>query len=206
MDETTEHCSETIGKEAVSYLRDSTQVISLRKSSKSTANQIWSRCQVLPALLTWQIRSSVYYILIWDPWIFNLYNLWQTRCIYIRRKPHQYGLHFYEQIARTRFLLLQPFIRPVPAQVILLWKGPPKLCIECQLVPLWAFPPKSPGLLRRRSSLCTVSPSLLRYKQAKKFDALFELRWSHLRDGNFVIYVLEWPMPIKKWQKYPVII
>ena len=28
---------------------------------------------------------------------------------------------------------------------ILLWKEPPKLCIECHLVPLWAFPPKSPG-------------------------------------------------------------
>ena len=24
---------------------------------------------------------------------------------------------------------------PVPAQVILLWKGPPKLCIECHPVP-----------------------------------------------------------------------
>ena len=97
-----------------------------------------------PSYLT--IRSSVYIILIWDPYIFNLYNLWQTRwCIYIRRKPRQCGLHFHEQITITRFLLLQPSIRPVPAQVILLSKGPPKLCIECHLVPLWAFPPKSPG-------------------------------------------------------------
>ena len=43
------------------------------------------------------------------------------------------------------FLLLQPSIRPVPAHVIFPWKGPPKLCIKCHLVPLWAFPPKSPG-------------------------------------------------------------
>ena len=35
--------------------------------------------------------------------------------------------------------------RPFPAQIILLWKGPLKLCIECHLVPQWAFPPKSPG-------------------------------------------------------------
>ena len=41
--------------------------------------------------------------------------------------------------------LLQPSIRPVPAQVILLLNGPPKLCIECHLVPLWAVPPKSFG-------------------------------------------------------------
>ena len=37
-------------------------------------------------------------------------------------------------------------IRPVAAQVILLWKGLAKRYIECHLVPLWAFPPKSPGL------------------------------------------------------------
>ena len=63
-------------------------------------------------------------------------------------------------MTKTYFLLLQLSIRPVPAQVILLWKGPPKLCIECHLVPLWAFLPKSPGqetcpiislLLKRRS-------------------------------------------------------
>ena len=49
---------------------------------------------------------------------------------------------------KATLLLLQPSIRPVPAQVILLWKGPPKLCIECHLVPLWAFPQKSPGSIR----------------------------------------------------------
>ena len=62
----------------------------------------------------------------------------------MHRKPNQYALHFNEQITRTHFFLLQPFIRPVPAQVIFLWKGPPKLCIECHLVSLLAFPPKSP--------------------------------------------------------------
>ena len=91
--------------------------------------------------------SSIYIILIWDPYIFNLHNLWQTWCNYIHRKPNQYALHFNEQITRTHFFLLQPSIIPVPAQVILLWKGPPELCIECQLVPVWAFPPKSPGTI-----------------------------------------------------------
>ena len=38
------------------------------------------------------------------------------------------------------------FFRETMIQGILLWKGPPKLCLECHLVPLWAFPPKSPGL------------------------------------------------------------
>ena len=50
-----------------------------------------------------------------------------------------------EQILRVHFLLLQSFIRPIPTQVILLWKGPPKFWIECHLVSLRAFPPKSPG-------------------------------------------------------------
>ena len=126
------------------------QVISLRKSNtNSPSDLIWMSSFAGPSYLT--NRSSVYIILIWDPYIFNLYNLWQTRCIYIRRKPRQCGLHFNEQITRTHFLLLQPYIRPVPAQVILLWKGPSKPCIECHLVPLWAFPPKSPGLLNVES-------------------------------------------------------
>ena len=92
------------------------------------------------------IRLSVCTILIWDPCICNLHNLCQTGFSYIRRKPHQQrALNFNEQILRVHFLQLQPSIRPIPARVILLWKGPPKLCIECHLVPLWAFPPRSPG-------------------------------------------------------------
>ena len=63
----------------------------------------------------------------------------------MRRKPNQCALHFHEQITRAHFFLLLSSIRPVPAQVILLWKGPPKLCIECHLVPMRAFPPKLPG-------------------------------------------------------------
>ena len=113
------------------------------KQISSQSGLIWMSNFAGPSYLT--IGSSVYIILIWDPYIFNLYNLWQTRYIYIRRKPRQYGLHFKEQITKTYFLLLQPSIRPIPAQVILLWKGPPKLCIECHFVLLWAFPPKSPG-------------------------------------------------------------
>ena len=96
-----------------------------------------------PSYLT--IRSSVCIILIWDPCIFNLYNLCQTGSNYTLQKPHQCALNFTDQITSAYFLLLQPSIRPVPAQVILRWKRPPQLCIECHLVPLWAFLPKSPG-------------------------------------------------------------
>ena len=96
-----------------------------------------------PSHLT--IRSSVYIILFWDSWISNPYNLCQTGFSYIRRKPHHYALHFNEQTTRTHFVLLQPSVRSVPTQVILLWKGPTKLHIEYHLVPLWGFPPKSPG-------------------------------------------------------------
>ena len=96
-----------------------------------------------PSYLT--VRSSLCIILVWDPCIFNLYNLCQTGSSYLRRKPHQCAFRFSEQIIITHFLLLQPSIRPVPAPVILLWNGPPELCIECHLVPLWTLPPKSPG-------------------------------------------------------------
>ena len=93
-----------------------------------------------PSYLT--IRSFLYIILIWNPCIFNLYNLCQTGSSYLGRKPHQCMLPFNEQVRRTHFLLLQPSIRSVPAQVILLLKEPPKLCIACHLVPLWADPSK----------------------------------------------------------------
>ena len=93
------------------------------------------------------LRSSFCIILIWDPCICNLYNLCQTWSNYTLQKPHQCAHSFTEQITRVHFLLLQLSIWLIPAQVILLWKGPPKLCIECHLVPLWAFPLKSPGSL-----------------------------------------------------------
>ena len=96
-----------------------------------------------PSYLT--VRSSLCIILIWDPSVSDLYDLCQTGSSYLRWKPNQCAFRFNEQITRTHFLLLQPSIRPVPAQVILLWKGPPKLCIEWYLGPLWASPPKSPG-------------------------------------------------------------
>ena len=100
------------------------------------------------------VRSSLCIILIWDACIFNLYNICQTGSSYLRRKPHQCALRFNEKIPRTHFLQLQPSIRPVPAQVILLWKGRPKLCIECYRVPLWAFPPKSPGCSKLKAQEC----------------------------------------------------
>ena len=136
------------------------------KQINSQSDLIWMSSFAGPSYLT--IRSSVYIILIWDLYTSNLYNLWQTRCIYIHRKPHQCGLHFNEQITRTHFLLLQPSIRPVPAQAILLWKGPPKLCIECHLVPLWVFPPKSPGRLMPTS----VTKKALKKQQLLKYAPL----------------------------------
>ena len=93
-----------------------------------------------PSYLT--IRYSVYIILIRDPCIFNLYNLCQTVSNYVCRKAHQYALHFNEKITRIRSLLLPSSVRPVPAQVILLQKGPPKLCIECHLIPPVSVPAK----------------------------------------------------------------
>ena len=84
---------------------------------------------------------------------FNFYNLCQiTGSNYMSRKPHQCALHFSQQITKTHFLPLQPSIRPVPAQAILLWKGPSKLCIECHLVSMSVFPPKSPGNLVQKKS------------------------------------------------------
>ena len=72
-----------------------------------------------PSYLT--VRSSVCIILIWDPCVCNLNNLCQTESSCIRRKLHQQcALNFNEQIVRAYFLLLQPSIRPVPTQVILL--------------------------------------------------------------------------------------
>ena len=50
------------------------------------------------------------------PCTFNLYNLCQTVSNYICREAHQCALHFNEKITSTHSLLLQPFIRPVPAQ------------------------------------------------------------------------------------------
>ena len=69
-----------------------------------------------PSYLT--VRSSLCIIL-----TLSLYNLCQTGSSYLRRKPYQCPLRFNEQITTTHFLLLQPPIRPVPAEVILLWKG-----------------------------------------------------------------------------------
>ena len=113
------------------------QVISLQNPNKETANQISSGCPVLLAHLTSQSdplsTSTSLYIIISDPCIFSLYSLFQTESNYIRRKPQQYALHFNEQIIRTHFLLLQPSISPVAAQVISLWKRPRKLCTKCHI-------------------------------------------------------------------------
>ena len=48
-------------------------------------------------------------------------------------KPQQQSaLNFNEQTARLHFILSEPTIRPVLAQVILLWKGPPELWLSRQ--------------------------------------------------------------------------
>ena len=130
-----------------------------------------------PSYLT--VRSPLCVILIWDPCIFNLYNLCQTGSSYLRRKP-QCALRFNEQITRTHFLLLQPSIRPVPAQVILLWKGLPKLCIECYLVPLRAFAPKSPGPCIKYAFELFQSKHSIHYSQYKA------LKWQQISAATFI--------------------
>ena len=80
-------------------------------------------------------QSSTCIIRIWDLCILNLYSLWQSWSNYIRKKPHQGALHIIKQITRTHFLQLQPSIRPVPAQVILLWKVPPNFPSNVTLYP-----------------------------------------------------------------------
>ena len=132
------------------------------------------------------IRSSVYIILIWDPYIFDLYNLWQTWCNYMRRKTNQYALHFNEQITRRHFFLFQPSIRPVvPARVILLRKGPPKLCIECHLVPLWAFPQNHRDV-QNQNSKCSETNfySACKLQRTLRTDYLIHSRYSCSQQSN----------------------
>ena len=129
-----------VSTKSMCYLGD---FVTLVKQINSESDLILMSTFAGPSYFT--VRSSVFIILIWDPCVFNLYNLCQTGSNYVRRRLHQCAFHFNLQITRTHFLLLQPSGRPVPAQIIILWKGPPKLCIECHLVPLWALLPKSPG-------------------------------------------------------------
>ena len=125
------------------------------KQINSQSDLISMSSFVGPSYLT--VRSFVCFILIWDPYICDLHNLCQAASSCIRRKPHQqWALNFNEQILKVHFLLLQPSISPIPAQVILLWKGPPKRCIEGHFVPLWAFPPKSPGSLLSETKIFWV--------------------------------------------------
>ena len=103
------------------------------KQINSQSDLIWMSSFAGPSYLT--IRSSVYIILIWDLYIFNLYNLWQTWCNYMRWKPTQYALHLNERITRTHFFLLHPSIRPVPAQVIYCGKGRQNFASNVTLYP-----------------------------------------------------------------------
>ena len=64
------------------------------KQINSQSDLIWMTSFAGPSYLT--VRSSVYIILMWDPWISNLYNLCQTGSNYIRREPQQYAVHFNE--------------------------------------------------------------------------------------------------------------
>ena len=86
-----------------------------------------------PSYLT--IRPFVCIILIWYPCICNLHNLCQTESSYICQKPPQ-------QWALT-LPSVTAFYQANSSSSCLLSKGPPKLCIEYHLVPLWAFPLKS---------------------------------------------------------------
>ena len=64
------------------------------KQINNQSDLIWMTGFAGPSYLT--IRSSVYMILIWDPCIFNLYNLCQTESNYIRQELQQYALNFNE--------------------------------------------------------------------------------------------------------------
>ena len=66
---------------------------------------------------------------------FNRYNIFPAEYSDIRQPANVVSVHFI-QITETHSFLLHPSIRPIPAQVISLSKGPPKLCIECRLVSL----------------------------------------------------------------------
>ena len=104
------------------------------KQINSQSNLISKSSFASPSYLL-TIRSYVYIILIRDPCIFNLYDLHQTGSSHICQKLHQCVLHFKERIPRTHFLLLQPSVRPIPAQSMLLWKGPTKLASNAILYP-----------------------------------------------------------------------
>ena len=72
-----------------------------------------------------------------------------ARGVYVGNLSNMHSISVNKTI--KHFLLLQPSIKPVPAQVILLWKGPPKLCIECYLVPL--YPAKITWMLCQTGTL-----------------------------------------------------
>ena len=82
------------GRSTVSCSRHPADFITNMTQINSQSELISMSSLASPSYLT--IRSSVYMILIWDPWIFNLYNLWQTGSSYIGLKPHQCVLHFNE--------------------------------------------------------------------------------------------------------------
>ena len=63
------------------------------------------------------------------------YHLCQAAFNYIHWETHQCALHSCERITRTYFLMLQPSIRPVPAQVILLWNGRQNFALNVTLYP-----------------------------------------------------------------------
>ena len=82
----------------------------------------------------------------------------------------------------NNFLQLQPSVRPVKAQVTseyFIVERAAKICIECHLVPLQAFPPRSPrtsstgksfsgrtilrgNILSVNGDLCSIRNNLLR--------------------------------------------
>ena len=73
----------------------STRWFCYESETNQRSDLIWMSSFAGPSYLT--MRSSVYIILIWDPCIFNIYNLCQIRSSCIRRKPRQCGLHFNEK-------------------------------------------------------------------------------------------------------------
>ena len=147
------------------------------KQINSQSDLIWMRSFAGPSYLT--IRFSVYIILMWDPCIFSL----------LQSLPNWIQLHMWGTSAictlfqwtnnRNTFFLLQLSIRQVPAQVILLWKRPPKLCIECHFVPLWWFPPKSFGNSRTAWPISAIYISFSSILNALSYGINLFLRCSY---------------------------
>ena len=86
---------------------------------------------------------------IWGLWKFGQ-HIWGSEKMAWHDHPRHKSqrvplLGKWQELTSFSYSLLLGQFHPKLEVSILLWKGPPKLCIECHLVPQWTFPPKSHG-------------------------------------------------------------